>query len=148
MSKIELTEEQKKEYTQAFEVFDKDKDGFVTRQELKTIMRSLGQNPSEDDIEEMMVTADANQDGKISYDEFMTLISNQIKSSEDVDEMSEAFAVFDVDKDGFITKSELRQVMNRLGENLTDAQLTAMIKEADTDNDGKISIKEFKNLMN
>ena len=129
-------------------MFDKDKDGFVTRQELKTIMRSLGQNPSEDDIEEMMVTADANQDGKISYDEFMTLISNQIKSSEDVDEMSEAFAVFDVDKDGFITKSELRQVMNRLGENLTDAQLTAMIKEADTDNDGKISIKEFKNLMN
>ena len=62
--------------------------------------------------------------------------------------MSEAFAVFDVDKDGFITKSELRQVMNRLGENLTDAQLTAMIKEADTDNDGKISMKEFKNLMN
>lgn len=44
-------------------------------------MRSLGQNPSEDDIEELMVTADANQDGKISYDEFMTLISNQIKQS-------------------------------------------------------------------
>lgn len=44
-------------------------------------MRSLGQNPSEDDIEELMVTADVNQDGKISYDEFMTLISNQIKQS-------------------------------------------------------------------
>lgn len=44
-------------------------------------MRSLGQNPSEDDIEELMVTADSNQDGKISYDEFMTLISNQIKQS-------------------------------------------------------------------
>ena len=93
MSKVELTEEQvfaalqnvtnnqRKEYTQAFEVFDKDKDGFVSRQELKTIMRSLGQNPSEDDIEELMVTADSNQDGKISYDEFMTLISNQIKQS-------------------------------------------------------------------
>ena len=40
--------------------------------------------------------------------------------------MSEAFAVFDVDKDGFITKGELRQVMNRLGENLTDEQLDAM----------------------
>ena len=44
-------------------------------------MRSLGQNPSEDDIEELMVTADSNQDGKISYDEFMTLIGNQIKQS-------------------------------------------------------------------
>ena len=49
--------------------------------------------------------------------------------------MSEAFAVFDVDKDGFITKGELRQVMNRLGENLTDEQLDAMIKEADLDGD-------------
>ena len=62
--------------------------------------------------------------------------------------MEEAFAVFDVDKDGYITKSELRQVMNRLGENLTDKQLDAMIKEADKDGDGKINAKEFKSLMN
>ena len=92
MSGIELTEEQvlrcpfrahsyKKEYTQAFEVFDKDKDGKISRQELKTIMRSLGQNPSDDDIEEMMLSVDKNQDGQISYDEFMNLISIQIKAS-------------------------------------------------------------------
>ena len=62
--------------------------------------------------------------------------------------MEEAFAVFDVDKDGYITRSELRQVMNRLGENLTDKQLDAMIKEADKDGDGKINAKEFKALMN
>ena len=62
--------------------------------------------------------------------------------------MEEAFAVFDVDKDGYITKSELRQVMNRLGENQTDKQLDAMIKEADKDGDGKINAKEFKALMN
>ena len=62
--------------------------------------------------------------------------------------MEEAFAVFDVDKDGYITKSELRQVMNRLGENLTDKQLDAMVKEADKDGDGKINAKEFKALMN
>ncbi|KAK8806100.1 calmodulin [Blastocystis sp. subtype 4] len=148
MPGIELTEEQKKEYTQAFEVFDKNKDGMISRQELKTIMRSLGQNPTEDDIEEMLLNVDRDKDGQISYDEFMKIISQQIKASEDVDEMEEAFAVFDVDKDGYITKSELRQVMNRLGENLTDKQLDAMIKEADKDGDGKINAKEFKALMN
>ena len=58
--------------------------------------------------------------------------------------MEEAFAVFDVDKDGYITKSELRQVMNRLGESLTDEQLDAMIREADTDGDGKIVIRPKK----
>ena len=148
MSDIELTEEQKKEYTQAFEVFDKNKDGMISRQELKTIMRSLGQNPTEDDIEEMLLNVDRDKDGQISYEEFMKIISQQIKASEDVDEMAEAFAVFDVDKDGYITKSELHQVMNRLGENLTDEQLDAMIKEADTDGDGKINIAEFRLLMN
>ncbi len=44
-------------------------------------MRSLGQNPSDDDIEEMMLSVDKNQDGQISYDEFMNLISIQIKAS-------------------------------------------------------------------
>jgi calmodulin len=61
--------------------------------------------------------------------------------------MAEAFAVFDVDKDGFITKGELRQIMNRLGENLTDEQLDAMIKEADKDGDGKVNAEEFRALM-
>ena len=130
----------------------------ISRQELKTVMRSLGQNPTDDDIEEMMLNVDRDQDGQISYEDFMNLINLQIQSSglcvdlcsltENVDEMAEAFAVFDVDKDGYITKSELRQVMNRLGENLTDAQLDAMIKEADKDKDGKINEEEFKALMN
>ena len=37
--------------------------------------------------------------------------------------------------------------MNNLGEPLTEAELTAMIAEADTDGDGKINFEEFKNLM-
>lgn len=44
-------------------------------------MRSLGQNPTDDDIEEMMLNVDQNHDGQISYDEFMKLISIQIKAS-------------------------------------------------------------------
>ena len=78
---MEVLTGQKKEYTQAFEVFDKNKDGRSSRQELKTIMRSLGQNPTEDDIEEMLLNVDRDKDGQISYDEFMKIISQQIKAS-------------------------------------------------------------------
>ena len=53
----------------------------ISRQELKTIMRSLGQNPTEDDIEEMLLNVDRDKDGQISYDEFMKIISQQIKAS-------------------------------------------------------------------
>ena len=44
-------------------------------------MRSLGQNPTEDDIEEMLLNVDRDKDGQISYDEFMQIISQQIKAS-------------------------------------------------------------------
>lgn len=79
--KVKQNDSQKKEYTQAFEIFDKNKDGMISRQELKTIMRSLGQNPTEDDIEEMLLNVDRDKDGQISYDEFMKIICQQIKAS-------------------------------------------------------------------
>ena len=83
------------------------------------------------------------------------------------EDAAHAFKVFDRDGDGLITAEELRLyfffyfffspyffcnifsrlTMNNLGEPLTEAELTAMIAEADTDGDGKINFEEFKNLM-
>ena len=43
----QLTEEQIAEFKEAFSLFDKDGDGVITTKELGTVMRSLGQNPTE-----------------------------------------------------------------------------------------------------
>lgn len=43
------------------------------------------------------------------------------------------FRVFDTDGNGSISREELRNVMNQLNENLTEAEIDAMIKEADKD---------------
>merc|ERR1711982_315259 len=56
-----------------------------------------------------------------------------------VGEVCEAFGVFDKDGDGFISKEELKIVMENLGETLTDEELQEMMNEADADNDGKLS---------
>ena len=42
-----LTDEQIAEFKEAFSLFDKDGDGTITTKELGTVMRSLGQNPTE-----------------------------------------------------------------------------------------------------
>ena len=62
-------------------------------------------------------------------------------------ELKEAFKVFDQDGNGFITPSELRQVMANLGEALTDEEIDQMIKEADMDGDGQVNYEEFVRLM-
>ncbi len=51
------------------------------------------------------------------------------------------------DNNGFITSCELAQMMEDLGQRLTAEQVQEMIKEADIDNDGKISFEEFRNVM-
>ena len=48
------------EFRTAFEVFDKDGDGKITCEELGTVMRSLGQNPTEAELLESIAEVDAN----------------------------------------------------------------------------------------
>lgn len=55
--------------------------------------------------------------------------------------MLEAFAVFDKDGNGLISRTELSVVMTNLGEKLTDEEVDDMIKEADIDGDGQINYK-------
>ena len=48
-----MTEEQIAEFKEAFSLFDKDGDGTITTKELGTVMRSLGQNPTEAELQVM-----------------------------------------------------------------------------------------------
>ncbi|KHJ48970.1 hypothetical protein D918_00088 [Trichuris suis] len=59
------------------------------------------------------------------------------------DELHFVFSQFDVNGDGFISESELKQVMMRLGQEPNPDELRAMFKAADLNRDGKISFEEF-----
>jgi hypothetical protein len=56
-----LTEEQIAEFKEAFSLFDKDGDGTITTKELGTVMRSLGQNPTEAELLDMIHEVDAGE---------------------------------------------------------------------------------------
>ncbi|KAG9376588.1 FRQ1 Ca2+-binding protein [Pyrenophora tritici-repentis] len=62
-----LTEEQVSEFKEAFSLFDKDGDGQITTKELGTVMRSLGQNPSESELQDMINEVDADNNGTIDF---------------------------------------------------------------------------------
>ena len=61
----QLTEEQIAEFKEAFSLFDKDGDGTITTKELGTVMRSLGQNPTEAELQDMINEVDADGNGTI-----------------------------------------------------------------------------------
>jgi len=142
-----LTDEQIAEFQEAFSHFDKDGDGAITVRELGNMMKSLGQNPTERDLHEMIREVDTNRNGKIDFSEFLSMMSKKMKNMDSDDTLKDAFRVFDKDGNGFITQSELRQVMLNLGEKLTDEEINDMIREADSDGDGMINFEEFARMV-
>jgi calmodulin len=142
-----LTEEQIAEFKEAFQIFDKDGDGTITTKELGTVMRSLGQNPSDEDLQEMIEEVDEDKNGTIDFREFLGLMAKKMKETDTEEELIEAFKVFDRDGNGKISSHELRFVMTSAGEDLSEEDIEEMIHDADTDKDGFIDYEEFVKLM-
>jgi calmodulin len=143
-----LSDEKIAEFRCAFELFDKNHDEVISYVELATVMRNLGQNPSEEDLMEMIKEVDSNDNGSIDFNEFLTLMVNKMKDNDSEEEMQEAFRVFDKEGSGYINKKSLREVMTHLGENLTNEEVDDIMREYSSDHTENLTYEDFKNMMN
>ena len=142
-----FSETQKTEFKETFNLFDKSGEGLISTKELGTCMRSLGQNPTGAELQDMVNEVDADGSGDINFDEFMHLMSRQMKDADSDEELRDAFNLFDRDGNQLISSSELRHFMTKLGEKLTEEEADDMFKEADIDGDGHINFEEFIRMM-
>lgn len=53
--------------------------GTITTKELGTVMRSLGQNPTEAELQDMINEVDADGNGTIDFPEFLNLMARKMK---------------------------------------------------------------------
>ena len=142
-----FSEQQIEEFREAFSYFDKDGDGQITVSELETVMLSLGMLPTEQDAIEIIKEMDSDGNGVIDFAEFLTLMDRKTMFWDGDEDIKEAFRLFDKDGNGFISATELYKVMVSLGEEVTENEVEAMIKEADLDGDGQINYQEFVTIM-
>ncbi|CAI9754695.1 unnamed protein product [Fraxinus pennsylvanica] len=159
INKVKTASANKIEIRSVFATFDKNKDGFITKHELKESLKNIGIFEGEKHVADMFGRVDANGDGLIDFDEFCDLFES-ISSTKDGEEeghkeedgdgdLKEAFDVFDGNKDGLITVDELGLVLSSLG--LTEGkkleECKEMIKKVDMDGDGMVNFEEFKRMM-
>ena len=142
-----LSEERITEFKAAFELFDRYRDGAINNKELGTIMRNLGQNPSEEELSEMIKEIDLDGNGVIDFNEFLYLMVKKMNTNDTEEELLETFKIFDRDGDGFVSSHELRNVLASLGQETTPEEIEEMIKEADIDGDGQVDYQEFVKMM-
>jgi len=145
--KNKLTDEQKQEIKEAFDLFDTDGLGKIDAKELKVAMRALGFETTKEEIRKIILDMDREGNGTIEYQDFLDLMTIKMQERDPVEEMRKAFRLFIDDDSNKISLKHLRRVAKDLGENMTDEELQEMIDEADRDGDGEISEEDFIRIM-
>merc|ERR1712194_10494 len=97
-----------------------------------------------EEIQQMINEVDEDGSGEIEFPEFLELIARKMKKCDSLDEMKQAFQVFDRDNSGSITAAELSHVMRNYGEtDVSEEDIAKLIREADFDRDGELSFDDF-----
>ena len=72
---------------------------------------------------------------------------NRLFSPEQLEQLKEAFAIFDLDDSGTISVDELAEAMESLDQHLSDDELHTLMVEADSDGNGAVDFEEFTKII-
>ncbi|CAO3566181.1 unnamed protein product [Mortierella alpina] len=132
---------QTKDLKEAFNLYDRKGTGSIAASDLGSLLRAIGQNPSEAEIKELINQAEPT----LSFDAFskIALRADGFKPAGTVDELVEGFKVFDPKDNGTIAVTDLRRVLTTMGEPFTEEEIDQLLASAKADSNGNISYEEF-----
>jgi len=146
----QLSPEQIEQFRKYFNMFDKEKKGYIHTSQVGQILRTMGQAFEERDLKQLIKEFDSDGSGEIEFEEFCALISRFVLEEDSgalEDELREAFRLYDKQGNGYINVSDLRDILRALDEKITEDELDEMIAEIDTDGSGTVDFDEFMEMM-
>ncbi|CAI9098831.1 OLC1v1035551C1 [Oldenlandia corymbosa var. corymbosa] len=130
-------EEERKRYRDAFNQFDDDKDGYITRDQLGQSLKSLGQFYTHAKVQSMVNQVNPEQGGRIDFNEFMKMLR---QNQEELH--LETFRFFDQGNSGFISAATFREILED-DEEMTDKEIEEIIREEDPEGTGRINYAKY-----
>ncbi|XP_063725495.1 uncharacterized protein LOC134853428 [Symsagittifera roscoffensis] len=150
------------ELKDVFKLFDRNNQGYISFGDLKKCLQMLSINLPDDKIQNMMREASSGQDGRVYYDDFRYMyfcypdkiekrdfieMAKRNLTKLETEEMREVFDDFDTDGSGTVNIAELRDMLELLGQKVTESELKKMMGEVDVDGSGEVTFEEFCDMM-
>ena len=114
--------------------------------ELEKLLRSLGQEPSKQELARMVADLEIDGNQTLEFPDFLKMISKQMKDKDGTDELREAFKVLDEDGNGFVRAADLTNILVDLLCEKPE-NIKGMIADAKVDKDGNINFEEFIRMI-
>ena len=136
-----------KECIIVFDMFDKDKDGLISINKLGDIMRILGAAPSKIELDNLIYNLESNNNNLISFDNFLILLKNKLENQDSEEDIINEFRKLDKNGNGKITESDLRNLMSKYENPLSNEEIEEIIQEANVDSNGEIDYVNFTKIL-
>jgi Ca2+-binding EF-hand superfamily protein len=160
--KPESLSDNRADVERAWPMMDLNGDGLLDKREFIAIFEQTGQHITNNEVDMIFAYYDVNQDGKLNKAEFLRIIDD-IEASHVVvmtklmrpesmavdklqQEIDQAFLMFDTDRDGFLTKQELKIAAEMMGQKVNQEELNFVFMMIDANMDGKLSKIEMYNF--
>jgi len=163
------------DFKDVFEYFDTSKNGMITAKQVCTTLRALVPKPKDEEINCLYDYIINDKNGKVDFRGFLDALHKAIEkvrkqqihdnkvrkksmhqtqtigynemTEEQLNDIREAFNMFDQNGDGSISTEELKEVMSNLGQVVSDEEIKDMLEDVDTDAEGSLDFDAFKKIM-
>jgi len=148
-SKLGLSSEKLQMLGNVLDMLDGPGDGKVKKADVGMVIRSLGKNPTDSEVEKMASMLNVDDNDTIDISNLLEVVDDQgLMKISDEETLREAFKVFDSDNSGYLSKEEFSNIMTNKGEmKLTLTEVEEMLAKVDADKDGKLKYDEFVKLF-
>ena len=130
------------QFKEAFNMIDQNRDGFIDKEDLHDMLASLGKDPTEEYLEEMMRCSP----GPINFTMFLTMFGEKLNGTDPEDVIKNAFACFDLENTGYINEDRLRELLTTMGDRFTDEEVDDMYMGAPIKN-GNFDYNAFTRIL-
>ena len=143
----DLQEERRKLMKDVLDLYDPDNEGFVKSKDIAKILRAMGRTLEDDDEQNFLEAADPENTGEISKDNFLATVEAMFSlPKEEVNDLLEAFKVFDINNTGKISVKNFKKVLVSIGQEFNEDEANDILKYIQVDREGNINIKDFINM--